>query len=772
MINTLLKAFELANLEVMVVKLPEVSVSEVSSALLVRWNCLRTDLIGKPLLKSGNGILTARHLPPDPRQPDVRTIEVIFTPPLGSAIKSVFRAQSVAGDDQCMLMIGQQQTHNQLEATIANERRLNLALRSGGYALWDHDYETGETYNAPEMIEIFGGKVGDRALDYRSFNSLIHPEDLDKSIDEKIAHAPFGTDVFHTRYRVKTRSGKYAWIECLAAVVRDPASGRPKKCVGLCRNIDNEMLTLDRLKNSELMLKRSQSVSHIGSFKLRLESGVSRLTAELAAMIGLADAMIHPNLDTFIKMIEPGDRQKFMDGLELTKIGNIVKNLEIAVKTPDGRIEWFNVSMEPETNDNGEIENIFGACQQVTERKMLEDKFHQAQKMEAVGQLTGGIAHDFNNLLMVVMGNLQLVENLVKSDEKATKRIRAALEAADKGSDLTRRMLAFSRQQTLQNREVRVNELVNAMQDMLKQALTASIELEVIPASHLWPIQADSTMLETTLLNLTINARDAMASKGGRLIIEMRNRTLDEAYAEKHTDMVAGDYVEISVTDTGTGIEPENLEKVFQPFFTTKPPEAGSGLGLSMIYGFVKQSGGHVQIYSEVGVGTSVKLYLPRLKTVAETATRAASKVSRFGDMEHDPLSANRGRSDRKMKILVVEDNNSVREVAAAMIEDMGFEPVTATSGADGLSKVETMPDIDLMLSDVIMAGGMTGPELAQHAMKVRPDLKILFMSGYAPGSVRQMQDLPDQVELVNKPFTRNDLTAKVMRALAIEKAA
>lgn len=278
-------------------------------------------------------------------------------------------------------------------------------------------------------------------------------------------------------------------------------------------------------------------------------------------------------------------------------------------------------------------------------------------------------------------------------------------------------------------------------------------------------------MLETTILNLTINARDAMAAKGGRLVIETRNRTLDEVWAERHTDTLPGDYVEISVTDTGTGIAPEHLEKVFQPFFTTKGPEAGSGLGLSMIYGFAKQSGGHVQIYSEVGVGTSVKILLPRLKAPAETMPRP-SRLAQDATSVAELVASNRLREDRKVKILVVEDNSSVREVAAAMIEDMGFEPVTATSGADGLSKVETMPDIDLMLSDVIMAGGMTGPELASLAMRARPDLKILFMSGYAPGSVRQMQDLPDEVELVNKPFTRNDLTAKVLRALSLEKAA
>ena len=774
MINAMVAAFELANVDVMLVHLPDAIVQEVSTALLTKWNCQRSDIVGKPLMKFGTATLSARHIPPDARQPGPAVIEVIYAPPLGSHLKSLFRVQSLKseGVDE-LLLIGQQSSPEKAEEAVVNERRLNLALRSGGYALWDHDFETGDTYNSPEMYEIFGHQVGEKSLSYKTFDALIHPEDHAKTIDEKIKSAPFGTDIFQTRYRVKTKTGKFAWIESLAGLVRDPANGRPKKCVGLCRNIDHEMLTLDRLKNSELMLKRTQAVSHIGSFKLRIESGVSRLTAELAAMIGLADAMVHPNLETFIKMIEPGDRDKFVEGLELSKIGKQVKNLEIAVKTKRGDIQWFVVTMEPEFNSQHEIESIFGACQQVTERKALENKFHQAQKMEAVGQLTGGIAHDFNNLLMVVMGNLQLVEQLVEGDERALKRIRAAIEAADKGSDLTRRMLAFSRQQTLQNRDLSINDLLLSMQDMLKQAATATIEVLFRPGQDIWAVKADKTMLETAVLNLTINARDAMGAKGGTLVIESANCHLDQAYAEAHEDVAAGEYVEISVTDTGSGIAPEHLEKVFQPFFTTKGPEAGSGLGLSMIYGFAKQSGGHVHIDTELGKGTTVRLYLPRLKGLTKAATPQDVQVDTLPKQKQATPSALPAELvSRRLKVLVVEDNSSVREVAAAMIEEMGFEAITANNGPEGLVMIEANPDIDLVLSDVIMAGGMNGPELALKAIKVRPDLKILFMSGYAPGSVRQMQDLPDSIELVNKPFTRNDLTEKVKRALTIEKAA
>ncbi len=762
MISEFVKAFELANSEMVVLSVPNAVIVEITSAVLRKWNCLKDDMVGKSLKKYGAGLLSARY---HGEGADLK-IEISYTPPLGNPINSIFRTQKISdGHHEFLLCVAERSSSEEIERTINNEKRLNMAMRSGGYALWDHDFETGVTYNSPEMEDTFGYGQSDRKLDFNSFNDLVHPEDRAHTLGEKISKLPFGQEIVQTRYRVRSKVGKYIWIESVAYIVRDPMTGLPSKCVGLCRNIDDQMIGLDRLKTSERTLKRTQAAAQLGSFTLRVDSGVSRLTAELAELIGLGDAMVHPNLKTFINMIEPGDRERFSEALELAKLGRMVKNLEIAVKLKSGDQQWFQVTMEPERNSSQEVESVFGCCQCVTERKGLERKFHQAQKMEAVGQLTGGIAHDFNNLLMVVMGNLQLVEQLVSTNEKATKRIRAAIDAAEKGSDLTRRMLAFSRQQTLQNKEVPVNELMFRMQDMLKQAITALVDLKIMPGENVWPIKADVTMLETAILNLAINARDAMKPKGGTLIIETSNRTLDANYCKDLEDVQPGDYVEISVNDTGSGIAPENIEKVFQPFFTTKGPEAGSGLGLSMIYGFVKQSGGHIKIYSEVGHGTAVKLYLPKLKDTV--IVQAPQKPAEMQEQLSEQLKAVASPTPtEKMRVLVVEDNDQVREVASAMVEDMGFDVITATNGNEGLKLIETDRKIDLLLSDVIMAGGMNGPELAAKAIKLRPELKILFMSGYAPGSVRQMQDLPDTIDLVNKPFTRSDLTAKVMKAI------
>ncbi|MBL8908518.1 MAG: response regulator [Rhizobiales bacterium] len=755
-IADLANAFEIANVETLIVALPEVEVVACTHAAIARWNCRKEDVIGKKLARYGAGAISARYLTDDIT--GTQRVEVAFAPPLGQVRTSHFTPQSwQAGGREFMILIGRHGSQAEAETAIQNERRLQLALRSGGYALWDYDYRSRLTTIAPEIYEMLGFEEGAGDLDYVNFNARIHPDDLDKTLDEKIRNAPFGADLFQTKYRVRTRSGSYLWIEAVAGLVRDPVDGKPAKVVGLCRNIQSEMMALESISLSERNLRRSQAAARIGSFHLRLDNGSSTLSAEMIDLLGLKSSALPPTLGMFEQMIIPGDQARFRDAIQSARLGAPPAKLEITAKLTSGEQHYFQCNIEAERGPGGTVEAIFGTCQCITDRRLLERKYLQAQKMEAVGQLTGGIAHDFNNLLMVVMGNLQLVEQLVRHDERAAKRLRAAIDATDRGSDLTRRLLAFSRQQTLQNEAIDINSLITGMQDMLSHALGGRVDLTIMPGDNVWPVSADPTQLETAILNLAINGRDAMTGKAGSLVIETANRTLDETYCNQHEEVLPGRYVEIAVSDSGCGIPAGDIEKVFQPFFTTKDPEAGSGLGLSMTYGFVKQSGGHIRIYSEVGHGTTVKLYLPVLASAAipveAILTEAAPDSATVAD--HAPV------------VLVVEDNEAVREVAAAMISEMGIETLQAANGPEGLQLIEQRSDIDLILSDVIMAGGMNGPELAKRARKLNPQLKILFMSGYAPGSVRQIQGLPEPVELVNKPFTRSDLTDKVRRALA-----
>jgi CheY-like chemotaxis protein len=372
--------------------------------------------------------------------------------------------------------------------------------------------------------------------------------------------------------------------------------------------------------------------------------------------------------------------------------------------------------------------------------------------MEAVGQLTGGIAHDFNNMHAVIIGALNLIERRQRKGESFDDMIVAATEAAGRAAELTHRLLAFSRQLPLNPQKVDVAVMVKSMSAMLHRTLGEHIRLETVLAGGLWQARTDANQLENAILNLCINARDAMPD-GGRLTIETSNAHLDDDYARGHEEVLPGQYVLIAVSDTGTGMTPDTIKRVFEPFFTTKPVGKGTGLGLSQVFGYVKQSRGHIKIYSELGQGTSVKLYLPRAFGEAEAAGFATVPAVTPGGM-------------RDEVILLVEDEDRMREISTTSLRELGYTVLHSSSGARALEMLKAHPQVTLLFTDIVMPD-MGGRQLADEALKVRPDLKVLFTTGYTRNAVVHNGVLDPGVDFLAKPFTLDQLGNKVREVLS-----
>jgi signal transduction histidine kinase len=385
--------------------------------------------------------------------------------------------------------------------------------------------------------------------------------------------------------------------------------------------------------------------------------------------------------------------------------------------------------------------------EQVTRRETAESQLRQAQKMEALGQLTGGIAHDFNNMLGVIMGTLDLVKRRIqKSDFNIERFLDAATAATERAASLTQRLLAFARQQPLSPRRLDANKMIANMSDLLHSTLGEQIQIETVAAAGLWTIHADSQQLENAIINIAVNARDAMP-EGGKLTIETANAHLDEAYCRQNPEIEPGQFVMIAVTDTGLGMPPEVAARAFDPFFTTKAAGKGTGLGLSQVYGFVKQSHGHIKVYSEPGAGTAVKIYLPRLAGSAQEVKRESVEPMRTGE--------------RSEIILVVEDDPLMRRLAADALHELGYTVFEADSAANALATLDRIAELKLLFTDVVMPD-MNGKKLADEAVRRRPGLKVIFTTGYTANAVVHGGTLDQGVNFLSKPFTLDQLAAKV----------
>ncbi len=457
-------------------------------------------------------------------------------------------------------------------------------------------------------------------------------------------------------------------------------------------------------------------------------AGARRMTEALGNVTFL-ERPFHPTtLISVIKTALRGRRRQYeaRDRIETIRAGEALL---------ERRVEERTVELE---TANRELAG------QIAERERVESALRQAQRLEAVGQLTSGVAHDFNNLLMVVLGNIRQMQK-TEADPAVARRLRMMAQAAERGAQLTAQMLAFSRRQRLEPRPVDLNETVSSMRDLLQSTMGGSVRISTVLEPGLWPAMIDPTQIELVLLNLAINARDAM-EVGGSLTVGTANVALPAPLRPE--EPAAGDYVMVSVTDTGSGMTPEILAKVFEPFFTTKEVGKGSGLGLSQVFGLAKQSGGGVRIDSKPGQGTSVNVYLPRAATQAEAPAARAQGAT-------DGTPKNR-------RVLLVDDDSAVREVTAGILHDLGYGVVEAGSGGAALEALDRQAEIDLLLLDFAMPG-MNGAEVAREVRARRPDLPILFLTGYA--DTEALDEAGDDA-ILRKPFVEEDLAAKLRLAL------
>jgi PAS domain S-box-containing protein len=455
--------------------------------------------------------------------------------------------------------------------------------------------------------------------------------------------------------------------------------------------------------------------------------------------------------ETAFEAVHEEDRESYRRFYERYVLSKQEAEFEFRGITASGETRYLREILRPAFNSAGQLTHSFSTLHDLTDLKQAEIRLRQAQKMEAIGQLTGGIAHDFNNMLGVILGNLELIGQIVPKDEILDEQIRAAKAAAESGASMTQRLLAISRNQSLRPEELAVEKLIRGMLEFLRRSLGEAVDVQLVSDDELWTVTADRAQLESAILNLAINAGDAMPD-GGRLSIATTNRDLTDEYEASRIGVIPDQYVLIAIRDFGEGIPSELIGSIFEPFFTTKVDEEGSGLGLSVVFGFVRQSGGYIFIESEVGEGTTVKIFLPRsLGSTLFATTR---------------IDSDRSGKARGETILVVEDDPDLRALTVKMLDSLGYRVESASTAQSALEILEARPEIDLLFTDVVLPHGMSGAELGREALGRSANLRVLFMSGCAPDAALPTDPMGKPATLLQKPFRRVEMADAIRRML------
>jgi PAS domain S-box-containing protein len=601
-----------------------------------------------------------------------------------------------------------------------------------------------------------GAKEGD--LDGRAWTGIVHPDDIDAAGMQWLEALTTGL-VYEAEFRLRRHDGVFRWHLARAVPMRDDRD-QIVRWVGTNTDINDLRATREALDKLTTYLEQQVEERTADrdrmwrlSTDIMLVAGVdAKIIAANPAMLAMVDETERELLgQSFMDYVHPLDRQDTLD--EIAKLAQGIRTLNFVnrYRCTGGIYRTISWTAVPDDNVIHAVgRDVTSEVESAQQLRTAELALQQAQKMESIGNLTGGVAHDFNNLLQVVSGNLQLLSKEVSGNERAEKRIANALDGVNRGAKLASQLLSFGRRQPLEPKVINIGRLITGMDELLKRSLGEAVEIETVVSPGLWNAQVDPTQIENALLNLAINARDAMDGSG-RLTIEARNTVLDAAYAKENPEVQPGPHVMLAVSDTGSGMPADIVAKVFEPFFSTKPEGKGTGLGLSMVFGFVKQSGGHIKIYSEVGEGTSIKLYFPQV----------LSDEDLIVDMDIGKIE---GGTET---ILVAEDDEAVRATAVELLRDLGYSVITAKDAESALVVLQSGVHVDLLFTDVVMPGSLKSPELARIAREKNPRLSVLFTSGYTENSIVHGGRLDAGVQLLSKPYTKEAMARKIRHVLA-----
>ena len=656
------------------------------------------------------------------------------------------------------------------ERVRTSETRLRLGEAASGIGTFEVNLASGEWDCSKQVSELLGIDAGEATKTLAEWERRVFVDDVPK-IHSALADVR-ETGRFYVEFRVRLPKSGLRWLAGKGQMADAPSTLLRGAFYEITerKSLEARLLALNETLEARVMERTQQlaaSVAKLEETERRFRVLVEGVTDYAIFMLDPAGHVINWNQGAertkgyareeilgrhFSAFYTTEDRAAHVPDQALaTARGTGKYEAEGWRVRKDGRRFWASVVINAIRGSEGELIGFAKVTRDLTERRAADERARQAQKMEGIGQITGGVAHDFNNLLTIIVGNLETLQRNLDNRTPGHDRLRRSADNAMRGARraelLTQRLLAFSRQQPLDPKPIELGRLVAGMSDLLRRTLGEHVTVETVLDGGLWRALADPNQLELAILNLAVNARDAMPG-GGKLTLETANVYLDEKYAASQAEVLPGQYVMLAITDNGSGMSPDVIAKAFDPFFTTKDVGHGTGLGLSQVYGFVKQSRGHVKLYSEVGEGTTVKIYIPRAHGMNTTAQPEVD----------EPVV----RGTTSETILVVEDDADVRIYSCETLRELGYHVLEAQNGQEGLELLDRHPEIRVLFTDVGLPGGMSGRELAERARKRRPTLGVLFTTGYARNAIVHDGRLDPGVQLITKPFTQGALASKL----------